>query len=433
MYVSVHSKFGIALAFALAWSAFSIWAATFWVDTLTSSVGGFLAVYLIVFIAIVPGFMNAFMYSSLLLDRRPVRKHLQDYPPISVLIAAYNESDNIQDTLTSIQRQDYPGLIEVIVINDGSSDATAQVVQQFMASYPHVRLMNQPMNMGKAQALNAGLRASSHELIVTLDADSFLYREALIRIVERLRSDPETTRAVAGATMVRNSRHNWITAAQEWEYFHGIATVKRVQSLYQGTLVAQGAFSIYERSALQEVGGWPDNIGEDIVLTWNLLKRGYRIGYCEDAIAFTRVPETLVSFVRQRQRWARGMIEAFKANPRVLIAPRQTTFFIWWDVLFPFMDIAFTFGFIPGLIMALFGHYWLVGPMTLSLIPMALLINGFMYRAASKMFHSQGLHVRQNFGGFVFYLLPYALILQPAAVLGYLSEFFGQKKVWGTK
>ena len=86
---------------------------------------------------------------------------------------------------------------------------------------------------------------------------------------------------VAGGVMVRNSRATWMTRAQEWDYFHGIAAIKRVQSLYQGTMVAQGAFSLYDTKTLRESGGWPDCIGEDIVLSWGLLKAGYRIGYCE--------------------------------------------------------------------------------------------------------------------------------------------------------
>ena len=80
--------------------------------------------------------------------------------------------------------------------------------------------------------------------------------------------------AVAGAVLVRNSRASLMTAAQEWDYFHGISAVKRMQSMYHGTLVAQGAFSLYRKQALKTVGGWPDCVGEDIVMTWAMLERG---------------------------------------------------------------------------------------------------------------------------------------------------------------
>lgn len=433
MYVSVKTKFSTALFIAITWCSFSIWASRYWFDDLSITVGQGLAVFLIAFIAIIPGFMNAFMFSSLVFDKRPPRKPLDAYPDLSILIASYNEEKYIDQTLDSIEKQAYPGKLEVIVINDGSTDQTGSIVQQLADKKSWIRVIHLNINVGKAAALNVGLAQASYSKIITIDADSYLFKDALVRITERYVSDPINTRAVAGTTLVRNSRDNWLTQSQEWDYFHGIATVKRVQSLNQGTLVAQGCFSLYDKAALDEIGGWPDTVGEDIVLTWALLEKGYRVGYCEDAVIFTVVPNTLVGLIRQRQRWARGMIEAFKFHPKILFKARLSTFFIWWDLFFPLMDVAFTFGFLPGIVLALLGHYWIVGPMTLSLFPIALLINWIMFHTEKKMFEAQGLHVRQNTLGFLIYLLPYSMILQPAAVLGYVVEFLGLKKVWGTK
>jgi biofilm PGA synthesis N-glycosyltransferase PgaC len=433
MYLKVNTKFQLALTFAILWSIFSIWASQFWYHDLSTVIGGFLAGFLILFIAIVPGFINAFMIFSLFMDKRPLRKHLDTYPPISILIAAYNEEAVIANTLESIAKQNYPGVLEVIFVDDGSKDETHAVCHQLTSTYPWLRCIKQETNQGKSEALNRALTLASHELIITLDGDSHLYKDALVRIVERFLSDPPNTCAVAGTVMVRNSRENWISKSQEWDYFQGIATVKRVQSLNQGTLVAQGAFSLYKKSVILEVGGWPKTVGEDIVLTWAMLEKDYRVGYSEDAIAFTIVPSTISGFVRQRQRWARGMIEAFKYHPKVLFRKRLSTFFIWWDLLFPAMDVAFTFGFLPGLVLALFGHYWIVGPMTLTLLPLALIMNSVMYRIEEQMFTEQHLHVRRNSLGFFIYMLPYSCVLQPAAVLGYITEIFGTKKSWGTK
>ena len=433
MYLKVNTKFQLALTFATLWGIFSLWAAQFWFADLSNIIGWFLAGFFILFIAVVPGFINAFMVISLLMDKRPVRKHLDSYPPITILIAAYNEEAVITDTFESIAKQNYPGLLEVILIDDGSKDQTHAVCNQLTSKYPWLRCIQQEVNQGKSEALNRALTLASHELIITLDADSYLYKDALVRIVERFHSDPANTCAVAGTIMVRNSRQNWITQSQEWDYFQGIATVKRVQSLNQGTLVAQGAFSLYKKSVVLELGAWPKTVGEDIVLTWAMLEKDYRVGYCEDAIAFTIVPSTVKGFIRQRQRWARGMIEAFKYHPKVLFRKRLSTFFIWWDLLFPAMDVAFTFGFLPGLVLALFGHYWIVGPMTLTLLPLALIMNSVMYRIEEKMFVEQHLRVRRNTMGFFIYMLPYSCMLQPAAVWGYITEIFGTKKSWGTK
>ena len=431
VYLTVRGKFTVAIVLSLAWFAVSLWLALPWLRDLAEMGGWLLSIVVVGGIALVPGFMNAFLAVSLLLDRRPPRAPSERYPGVSVLIAAYNEQDWIARTLQSIERQDYAGDIEVIVIDDCSSDETAAVVDA--QPRPWLRLLQQERNLGKAAALNRGLEAARFDLIVTIDADSYLYGDALRHIVERYCTDPEGTRAVAGTMLVGNSRKTWLTRAQEWDYFHGIAAVKRMQSMYHGTLVAQGAFSLYERSALQEVGGWTDVVGEDIVLTWAMLERGFRIGHAEDACCFTQAPDELKMFIRQRRRWARGMLEAFRRHPRIVGVRRLSMFFICWNLLFPWLDATYTLVFVPGLLVAFFGVYWIAGPMTLALLPMALLMNLIMFQVERRMFRRQDLRVRRNISGFIIYVLAYSLILQPASVAGYLSEVFGLRKSWGTK
>lgn len=434
-YLPVAVKFAIALLAALGWFALSTWLAQRWFTELSATVGAALAVFLVGGIALIPGFMNMFLVVSLLLDRRPRRVVPAQYPALTILIAAYNEEDSIADTLLSIEKQAYPAPLQVLVLDDGSTDATAQKVEEFLrARRPDwLRLVRMPRNGGKSKALNAGLELAQHELVVTLDADSYLYRDALKHLTARYLSDPKRTRAVAGTVLVRNSRENWVTRAQEWDYFHGISSIKRVQSLYQGTLVAQGAFSLYEREALREVGGWSDRVGEDIVLTWAMLARGWRVGHAEDACCFTRVPPTLPQFIRQRRRWARGMFEALRQHPEVLRKPRLTQFFVYWNLLFPWTDLAFTLGFIPGIVLALFGNFMIVGPLTLALLPAALLLNLLMFRIGRGMFDAQGMRVRRNLGGFLLYAFGYSLVMQPASVLGYASEMLNLRRTWGTK
>ncbi|WP_374664448.1 glycosyltransferase family 2 protein [Acinetobacter sp.] len=433
IYFSVKLKFVIALIGAILWTAFSIWMAQNWMHDLSNLIGAFAAVFLIYGIAIIPGFMNSFAAISLMMDRRPKRQPLSEYPGITILIAAYNEAACIQDTLVSISLQHYPADLQVIVINDGSKDETADLVRQAEAKYPWLTLLDLKQNAGKANALNQGLKLARHDLIITVDADSYLHRIALVNIVERYKLDPPNTRAVAGKILVRNSRENLLTKTQEWDYFLGISATKRMQSLYQGTLVAQGAFSIYDRDALIEVGGWPECVGEDIVLTWALLNAGYRVGHCEDACLFTNAPTSLKVFVKQRQRWVRGMMEAFIQHPAILVKPRLSTFFIYWNLFFPWLDLAFTLGFVPGLVLACFGYYWIVGIMTLVLLPMAFLLGLLNYSIECRMFKDMNLKVRKNFSGFLVYVLAYSFLLQPASVLGYMDEIFKTRKTWGTK
>lgn len=435
MYISVKQKFLMSLTFSFIWAGFSFWVAQFWIDQLADSVGIVLS-YIIVFgIAIIPGWMNSFLVASLLLDKRPPRHAaISNYPAISILVAAYNEEAAIQSTVESLVLQHYPGVMNIFIVNDGSTDDTLSIATDLATAYNSVEVIDIGKNVGKANALTSALAHVQTDITITVDGDCYLYGNALTHLVERYLSDPDHTAAVAGAILARNSRDNFLTKVQEWDYFHGISAVKRLQSLYQGTLVAQGAFSLYKTDVLKQLGGWPHAVGEDIVLTWNILGLGYRVGYAEDACCFTNVPDNLKQFAGQRQRWSRGLIEAFKAHWELLFKPRMTTIFVWWNLMFPYMDVVFTFVFIPGIIMALFGNYTIVGLMTLILLPMALSVNYLLYRINSKMFEEQGLRVRKNFIGFVTYAMFYSLFLQPICVMGYFKEvFYGRIKNWGTK
>lgn len=436
LYLSIRHKYIIALIAGILWTTFSYKLAARWIVEIAELTNYFLSYFIIIGIALLPGFMNAFLVTSLLLDKRPRRRVVpdSDYPPITILVAAYNEGPNIASTLESIARQGYPGNMRVFVINDGSRDDTAEVVRGLEPQYSWLTLIDLKQNVGKANALNVALARVETDLTITIDGDCYLYKDALRRLVERYLGDPEHTAAVAGAVLVRNSRKNFCVKVQEWDYFHGIAAIKRLQSLFQGTLVAQGAFSLYRTDVLRKVGGWAHTVGEDIVLSWAILKEDWRIGFAEDACLFTNAPETWTQFFKQRQRWSRGLVEAFKAHWQLLFRPRMITLFIWWNLLFPYMDIVYTLFFIPGLILALCGIYWLAGPMTLIVLPLAMLVNYVMFRIQSRMFTEQGLRVRKNILGFMTYALFYSLILQPACVAGYFKELIrGSVKNWSTK
>lgn len=436
LYLQVRWKLAIALGFAVAWCGFSTWIALPWIGDLSAMIGPVAAWTLIGGIALVPGFANAFLVGGMLLDRRPVYVTISTPPAVSILIAAYNEARHIADTLQSLFAQDYGAPVEIIVIDDGSADRTAEIVSGIAQgdSIPAgmvVRLLQMPQNAGKANALNAGLAEARHEHIVTLDADTYLYRDALKLLALNHVNSPSNTAATAGTVLVRNSRTNFLTRLQEWDYFQGIAVVKRIQSLFQGTLVAQGAFSIYEKQRLQEIGGWEQTVGEDIVLTWALIQRNYRVGYAENAFAFTNVPENFKAYFRQRMRWSRGLIEAFRRFPSVLVTPRLNLPFIWLNVLFPYLDLIFFFVFVPGIIAAIvFKFYAIVGVLTILLLPLALIVSLLMYFKQRQLFQAAGLRVRRNYLGFLGYLVAYQMFLSPASLAGYFAEFFNVRKRW---
>jgi len=266
---------------------------------------------------------------------------------------------------------------------------------------------------------------------LTIDADTLLMPHSLKHAVSRLLASPPDTVAVAGAVLVRNSRENLLTRAQEWDYFLGIATVKRGQALLQGTLVAQGAFSVYDATALKLAGGWPNRIGEDIVLTWRLLLAGGRSVFEPTAVAFTEAPADWRAFARQRRRWARGMIEGLRDHGFGLL--KRMDFYshsVAGNFLFPYLDASFTLAFIPGVVLAATGNFAIVGPMTLMVLPLNAVLGGVMFLHQRHVFRSVNLRVRNNRRGLLFYFFCYQFLMSPISLAGYTLEMVRARRAW---
>jgi poly-beta-1,6-N-acetyl-D-glucosamine synthase len=427
-YIPVKGKFLLATVFSLVWVAVSWILAQHWLNDLGQVVGYEAAAVIIFFIALLPGFLNAHILSSVVLDKPPPLSLGLNLPKISLLIAAYNEGQNIAETFRGIRGQDYPGELEIIVVDDGSTDDTIARLRSFNMDN---LIIVQANHGGKANALNEGLKHVTQDIVVCIDADTFLHPQALCRIVTRFLTDPADTAAIAGCVLVKNSRSSFMARLQEWDYFTGIASAKRQQSLYQGTLVAQGAFSAFRTKLIRAHHGWPAVIGEDIVLTWSLIRSGWRIGFEPTAIGFTTAPETMGAFFRQRKRWARGMIEGLKQHGQLVwSSSRLSSFFVAIDFIIPFIDLFYAFVFLPGVALAFFGYFYIVGPLTLLVLPLAFLIVLIMYKKQKAVFDELGLKVRQNFAGFLVYILIYQVLMSPICVIGYGQELLGMAKKW---
>lgn len=430
LYLPVLWKFWLSHGLAFTWMVFSIVLSIPWVTDLAKLVGYRASIAFITGIAYIPGYLNAFMVVSLLLDRQPSFKTLNPKEAVSILIACWNEEKGIESTLQQLAKQDYQGDMLIYVIDNNSTDRTAEVAERIGKELGlKIRVIFEE-TPGKNHALNKALQYVETQMLITLDADTLLHPQAVRRLVSRMKSSPDDVCSVAGAVLVRNSRENWLARIQEWDYFLGIASIKRLQGLYQGTLVAQGAYSLYLTDAIKEVGGWPDAIGEDIVLTWAFLEKNYKVYFEPTAIAFTDVPTSFNHFARQRSRWARGMIEALKRvkpweQPRIF-----TRYLTGSNLVMPYLDIVYTFVWIPGLIASFFGIFWIAGPSTLFVLPLALLSNYILYRYQKRVFRELGLNIRKNRIGFFFYVLFYQMIMSPVSVWGYFQEFMKLRRVW---
>ncbi|MBG9787380.1 glycosyltransferase family 2 protein [Brevibacillus laterosporus] len=430
-YIPVITKFWISHAGAFLWMCFSIYLALPWLEDLAHIVSFPLALLIIGGISYIPGYMNAFLVISLILDRQPAFKNEFPNDEIIVLIAAYNEERQIYQTLQYINKQDYQGKIKVFVINNCSTDQTVhEIIKAKKELDIEIALLHEEMP-GKFHALNHALKFVETPYVITIDADTLLPKSSIRYLVARMKSSPENVCAVAGSVLTKNSRENFWTKIQEWDYFLGIASVKRLQGLYQGTLVAQGAFSIYKTQCVKEVGGWPDAIGEDIVLTWRLLEKKWKVYFEPLAVSFTEVPSSLKHFVRQRARWARGMIEGLNEikpwnQPQVFVK-----YLTGINLIMPYLDLTYTLCWLPGLILTFFGYYWIVGPITLLVLPLTLISYSILYfYQRNFVFKPLNLRIRKNFIGFIFFILGYQMIMSPISVYGYIQEFFKFKRNW---
>ncbi|CAB4871185.1 unannotated protein [freshwater metagenome] len=195
--------------------------------------------------------------------------------------------------------------------------------------------------------------------------------------------------------------------------------------------VLHGAFSVYQTDSVREAGGWPDMIGEDITLTWALLAEGRTVTFEATAVAFTAVPTQFRRFVRQRSRWARGMIEGLGAYGWPLLKKHNiASHGIAINCLFPWVDLCYTFAFLPGLVLACFGNFAIVGPLTVAVLPLNILLSWLMYRLQRGVYEEMRLKVRENRWGFVGYLLLYQPIMSPIAVSGYAQKLLRRPRRW---
>jgi cellulose synthase/poly-beta-1,6-N-acetylglucosamine synthase-like glycosyltransferase/peptidoglycan/xylan/chitin deacetylase (PgdA/CDA1 family) len=242
-------------------------------------------------------------------------------PPVSILVPAHNEEVGIERAVRSLIACDYQGELEVLVVDDGSTDATAAIVEGLCAELARVRLLRQS-NAGKAAALNRGLACSRHEIIVTVDADTVFEPETLGLLVQRFREprvgDGPRVGAISGNTKVGN-RRGLIGRWQHIEYVMGFNLDRRMYEVLGCTPTVPGAIGAFRRQALADIGGVSGaTLAEDTDVTLDIGRAGWRVVYEGRARAWTEAPATLRALYRQRSRWAYGTIQSMWKHRRAL-------------------------------------------------------------------------------------------------------------------
>ncbi|WP_189184709.1 glycosyltransferase [Streptomyces albiflavescens] len=273
--------------------------------------------------------------------------------PVSVLVPAYNEAKCIENTVRSLMASEHP--VEVIVIDDGSSDGTARIVESLRL--PNVRVVRQH-NAGKPAALNRGLANARYDIVVMMDGDT-VFEPATVRELVQPFADP-TVGAVAGNAKVGN-RDSLIGAWQHIEYVMGFNLDRRMYDILRCMPTIPGAVGAFRRSALERVGGMSDDtLAEDTDITMALHRDGWRVVYAEKARAWTEAPESVQQLWSQRYRWSYGTMQAIWKHRRALIErgpsgrfgrvglPLVSLFMVLAPLLAPLIDVFLLYGVVFG-------------------------------------------------------------------------------------
>lgn len=283
--------------------------------------------------------------------------------PISLLIPAYNEEENVVQNIKSLMKMDYPNF-EIIVVNDGSTDKTHEKIVEafglyqiessqkvsiptkevrgvyYNVDYPNLLYIDKE-NGGKSDALNAGINASSYPLFACLDADSRLEKDALLKLSIEFNKDKNTIVAggivrIANGSVIRDGEFKGfsmpkkiIERFQIVEYYRSFLSGRVSWGLSNSMLIVSGAFGVFQKQAVIEVGGYKTNtIGEDMEIVVRLHsymrknKRKYKIIFCEDAVCWTQGPMSLKDIRGQRRRWQIGLFDTLISHKNLLFNPR---------------------------------------------------------------------------------------------------------------
>jgi cellulose synthase/poly-beta-1,6-N-acetylglucosamine synthase-like glycosyltransferase/peptidoglycan/xylan/chitin deacetylase (PgdA/CDA1 family) len=272
-------------------------------------------------------------------------------PGISVVIPAYNEAAGIAATVRSMVGSSYPGELEVIVVDDGSTDNTAGIVRGLRL--PGVHVISQ-RNAGKPAALNRGIAEAWYDILVLVDGDTIFGRRALGLLAQRL-AEPGVG-AVSGNTKVAN-RNGLIGRWQHLEYVMGFNLDRRMFDVLGTIPTVPGAIGAFRREALEDVGGVSaDTLAEDTDLTMALCRSGWRVVYEPGAVAWTEAPATLRQLWRQRYRWCYGTMQSMWKHRRSVIdrgpsgrfGRRCLTYLAFYQILLPLIaptiDLAAIYG-----------------------------------------------------------------------------------------
>lgn len=335
--------------------------------------------YALFLLFVLLGFIRLTVMIVLVVKERKMEKRLSkaypdhlpaDVPKVSIIVPAYNEEVNAVSSLNNLLKQDYPHF-DIVFVDDGSKDATYTKVKEALEYHPQMRIFTKP-NGGKASALNFGIAQTDADFVVCIDADTKLYPDALSKMMRHFLygERKDEVGAVAGNVKVGNVV-NMITHWQSIEYTTSQNFDRMAYAAINAITVVPGAIGAFRKEAIERAGGFTtDTLAEDCDLTIRLLRSGYVIQNENKAVAVTEAPETFSQFIKQRVRWAFGVMQTFWKHRDALFTTRQKGLGLWalpnmllFQFIIPYFsplaDLLMIIGLFAGNALQILGYYLL--------------------------------------------------------------------------
>jgi biofilm PGA synthesis N-glycosyltransferase PgaC len=369
-YVTVAAKFHLALAAAAVWLALAIVGGWITVSAIDHVAPWPIGIVLFAFVVAVPGAVVTFMAAGLLLDDPPTPTTTRPTVPVTVAITARNQPRSVVETLAAVHTQDYDGPLTIVLLDNGSSDATVDEARRAAARLGVALRVLGERRVGVVPARNAALACADTPLLVVVEAGVVLHPSAVRLLVARLLRSPADTAAVSAHAVQRNARTGDVAEAIAAEYSLQTHAIRRIHGLFQAPLVAESACMLFRTDAVRAVDGWPRGDADGIELTWQFQQRGWRVFHEPLALAFATGPVTSGSWATRRVRAANVLAEKLRAERRARTRPGHVVSVI--SAVAPLTEGVFCGGMVLALALVPMGAPALLAAYVVLVLPVSL-------------------------------------------------------------
>lgn len=379
------------------------------------------------------------------------------YPSVTIIVAAYNEEKGIEKTVKSCLALNYPGQLEVIVVNDASKDKTINILRKYK---DRIKIIDKKKNEGKSRALNDGVKVAKGELVGVVDADSTLAKSSLKNAVKHFYNEDSDKVGAVISKMRPSNTSKTLERLQELEYVMA-GMIRYLTASLRLLHLTPGVLSLYRRDLVKEVGNFDPNVlTEDFEIAVRIRKMGYLVLFAHDSEVNTEIPDKLKPFLNQRIRWTRGYIQTHRKHKEVffnkkfgfyglykfpmdIVGPLlffSAVFTISYHVYKQIYEFLFKLIFTPGVISwfsfdSLSDFVLTFDPQIELLILVSIILSLSMIYGVLKFYRYP--YFRQNTFKKLWYLFLYIMIYNyiylVAWVISITKELRSERHVWGTK